>query len=170
MLVRNTGYKFWLHLLTVVDFGKKTLSASIPNLIGNTLAQTQAGSLNTELEAKNSEAGASGTAVPASFSSSSSAVPTPLSESGSEAPEIIEAINHQQAALDDEHSQELSESDKAAPPKAIQPLVINALYPATIYGLESARMQVRFMMNRIVAEVDHHSILSGRTLLTIKIG
>jgi hypothetical protein len=40
------------------------------------------------------------------------------------------------------------------PPAAVNPLVIDKPYPATIYGVESARMQCRFMMNRIVMEVD----------------
>lgn len=37
--------------------------------------------------------------------------------------------------------------------KDVQPLVIEAPYPATIFGLEAARVHCRFMMNRIVSEV-----------------
>lgn len=39
-------------------------------------------------------------------------------------------------------------------PKSTKPLVIQEAYPPTMSGLESARMQCRFMMNRIVAEVN----------------
>ena len=37
--------------------------------------------------------------------------------------------------------------------KDVQPLVIEAPYPPTIFGLEAARVHCRFMMNRIVSEV-----------------
>lgn len=40
-----------------------------------------------------------------------------------------------------------------APTPTTNPLVIDKPYPPTMYGVESARMQCRFMMNTIVAEV-----------------
>lgn len=44
-------------------------------------------------------------------------------------------------------------SAKKEPPKPLDPLVIDTPYPATVFGLEAAKMQCRFMMNRIIAEV-----------------
>jgi hypothetical protein len=43
--------------------------------------------------------------------------------------------------------------EKKEPPKPLDPLVIDTPYPATVFGLEAAKMQCRFMMNRIIAEV-----------------
>ena len=42
---------------------------------------------------------------------------------------------------------------RIAPVKAAQPLIVEAPYSPTIFGLEAARVHCRFMMNRIVGEV-----------------
>ena len=44
-------------------------------------------------------------------------------------------------------------SSKSTTPKAVQPLVVQAPYPASVFGLEAGRVHCRFMMNRIVTEV-----------------
>lgn len=43
--------------------------------------------------------------------------------------------------------------DEKLTTKDVQPLIIEAPYPPTIFGLEAARVHCRFMMNRIVSEV-----------------
>lgn len=116
------------------------------------MGETQIGSLQKELETKNTPAVTAGEHGAAD----SAQTKVPASESGSEEAIVIDAKDRKQIPEHgDAPKEEDSAIEKAAPPKAINPLVIDQPYPPTIYGLEAARMQCRFMMNRIVAEVDN---------------
>lgn len=52
--------------------------------------------------------------------------------------------------------------------KPLQPLVISQPYPPTVFGLEAARVHCRFIMNRIVSEVDLRLARKGRSLIMLR--
>ncbi|KAF5024856.1 hypothetical protein F66182_3095 [Fusarium sp. NRRL 66182] len=131
------------------NFAKETLKASDPNLLQNFLDQTQSESMEKTVKAKS---GASDEETMKQVDA-----PAPISDAASEEEVVVNASSEPDVTSSDVPGKEdgtENRSEATAPPKSTNPLVIDQPYPPTIYGLESARMQCRFMMNRIVAEVD----------------
>ncbi|KAF4462445.1 hypothetical protein FALBO_10745 [Fusarium albosuccineum] len=128
------------------DFAEKTLKASDPSLLGDIFSDTGAESVEKDIK-KKSEEGKDKTDTKEAST---------VSDNGSEEAIIID----DNKVKDDSNKETNTEADdtkveeKPGPPSASSPLVIDKPYPPTMYGLEAARMQCRFMMNRIVAEVD----------------
>ncbi|KAJ4168665.1 hypothetical protein NW754_010588 [Fusarium falciforme] len=119
------------------DFAQKTLKASTPSLLENVMSETQMDSLEKKLEAKSSKL---------SKESDTPAKTPPVTTSDA-------ASEEAEDASDDQGDESKSIVNPSIAPTT-NPLVIDKPYPPTMCGVESARRQCRFMMNRIVAEVD----------------
>lgn len=52
-------------------------------------------------------------------------------------------------------------AEENKPPAVVTPFVVEKAYPATIFGLEAAKMHCRFMMNRIITEVRSQDLSSA---------
>ncbi|KAF4334947.1 hypothetical protein FBEOM_11204 [Fusarium beomiforme] len=131
------------------NFAKETLKASNPNLLQNFLNETQAESMEKTVNDKSNappEETAKEIEEPVPVS-----VPPPEEGGGVGDPDEPTSTSSDVTPEEDGSAAILAAED---PPKAVNPLVIDKPYPPTIYGLESARMQCRFMMNRIISEVD----------------
>ncbi|KAM0541466.1 hypothetical protein ACHAPJ_013230 [Fusarium lateritium] len=126
------------------NFAKETLKASDPNLLQNFLNETQAESMEKTVEEK-AEASPERIATQAE---------TPAQVSMSAPGEVVPISDADEPAAPTDGDSGDAQVNATTSASAINPLVIDKPYPPTIYGLESARMQCRFMMNRIVSEVD----------------
>ncbi|KAL6362825.1 hypothetical protein LRP88_04136 [Fusarium phalaenopsidis] len=127
------------------DFAQKTLKASTPSLLEDVMSETQMDSLENNLEAKSSKL------------SKESDVPdkTPPATTPDATSEEAESASDDQGETKDSSKGDESKAIvKTSAALTTNPLVIDKPYPPTMYGVESARMQCRFMINRIVAEVD----------------
>lgn len=119
----------------MIDFAKETLKASDPNLLQNLFDHTQTESMEKTVKAKSGlpDGESTRTDTPASASDAASEEEVTVNASS----ELDATSNRETENL----------------PKPVNPLVIDKPYPPTMYGLESALMQCRFMMNRIISEV-----------------
>jgi hypothetical protein len=121
------------------------------------MSETQMGSLEKKLEAKSSKL---------SKESDTPAKTPPAATSDAASEEAEDASDDQSETNDSPKGDESKSIVNTSIAPTTNPLVIDKPYPPTMYGVESVRMQCRFMMNRIVTEVglslDTHS---GRFIL-----
>ncbi|UPK92999.1 hypothetical protein LCI18_003934 [Fusarium solani-melongenae] len=127
------------------DFAQKTLKASTPSLLDNVMSETQMDSLEKKLEAKSSK-------LSKESDTPAKAPPATISDAASE--EAKDASDNRRETKESPKGDESKSIVNPSIAPTTNPLVIDKPYPPTMYGVESARMQCRFMMNRIVAEVD----------------
>ncbi|KAM6517047.1 hypothetical protein FSOLCH5_008001 [Fusarium solani] len=109
------------------------------------MSETQMGSLEKKLEAKSSEL---------SKESDTPAKTPPAATSDAASEEAEDASDDQSETKDSPKGDESKSIVNTSIAPTTNPLVIDKPYPPTMYGVESVRMQCRFMMNRIVTEVD----------------